>query len=74
MDTVIFTGHVPYDEYKEDRPYEFEQLKKSGKLEEVTVIKEYSKQKMRTIRIFGFIALFTGIILIGLIIYSLLFH
>ncbi len=74
MDTVIFTGHVPIEEYKEDRPHEYEQLKKSGKLEDVIVIKEFSKQKMRAIKTFGFIALFTGIVLVGLIIYSLIFH
>ena len=74
MDTVIFTGHVPLDEYKEDRPHEYEQLEKSGKLKDVIVIKEFSKQKMRWIKIFGFVALFSGIILVGLIIYSLIFH
>jgi predicted CXXCH cytochrome family protein len=74
MDTVIFTGHVPIDEYRKDRPHEFDELRKSGKLEEVMVEKEFSKAKMRWIRTFGFIALFSGIILVGLIIYSLLFH
>lgn len=74
MDTVIFTGHVPVEEYKKDRPHEYEQLKKSGKLNDVLVEKEFSPKKMLMIKIFGFAALFTGIILIGLIIYSLLFH
>jgi cytochrome b subunit of formate dehydrogenase len=74
MDTVIFTGHVPLDEYKADRPHEYEQLEKSGKLKDVIVIKEFSKQKMRWIKIFGFVALFSGIILVALIIYSLIFH
>lgn len=74
MDTVIFTGHVPLEEYKEDRPREYEELKRSGKLEKVTVVKEFSKQKIRTVKIFGFIALFSGIILVALIIYSLIFH
>jgi predicted CXXCH cytochrome family protein len=74
MDTVIFTGHVPYEEYKDDRPREFEKLKETGKLEKVTVEKEFSKQKMRLIRFFGFIFLFTGLILVVFIIYSLLAH
>lgn len=74
MDTVIFTGHVPYEEYKDDRPREFEELEKSGKLETVTVEKDYSKRKMRWVRFFGFIFLFTGLILVALIIYSLLTH
>ena len=74
MDRVIFTGLVPLEEYKEDRPHEYEQLKKSGKLKDVMVVKNFTRQKMQMIRIFGFVALFTGIILVGLIIYSLFFH
>lgn len=74
MDTVIFTGYVPVEEYKADRPHEYEQLEKSGKLKDVLVEKEFSPQKMLWIKIFGFVALFTGVVLIGLIIYSLIFH
>lgn len=74
MDTVIFTGHVPYEEYKDDRPREFEELEKSGKLEQVTVEKDFSKRRMKIIRFFGFTFLFTGLILVILIIYSLLTH
>ena len=74
MDTVIFTGYVPLEEYKADRPHEYEQLKLKDKLKDVTVEKEFSSKRMTTIKIFGFIALFTGIVLIGLIIYSLIFH
>jgi cytochrome b subunit of formate dehydrogenase len=74
MDTVIFTGHVPLDEYKKDRPRHYERLVKSGKLENYVVETEFSKKKMRLIRIFGFLALGSGIILVGLIIYSLIFH
>ena len=65
---------VPLEEYKEDRPHEFEQLEKSGKLKDVLVEREFSQKRMTTIKIFGFIALFTGIILVGLIIYSLILH
>ncbi len=74
MDTVIFTGHVPYEEYKDDRPREFEKLEKSGKLESVVVEKDYSKQKIRFVKTFGFMFLFVGIVLVILIIYSLLTH
>ncbi len=74
MDTVIFTGYVPEEEYKKDRPYEYGQLVKSGKINNVRVEKEFSKQKMRTIKIFGFTALFAGVVMIVLIIYSLIFH
>ena len=74
MDTVIFTGHVELEEYKEDRPREFEELEKSGKLEKVTVKTEFSKKRMRLIKFFGFLFLFTGVMLVVLILYSLLTH
>jgi len=74
MDTVIFTGYVLEEEYKADRPHEYEQLVKSGKIKDVRVEKEFTKERMRTIRIFGFTALFAGVVMIGLIVYSLIFH
>lgn len=74
MDTVIFTGKVAIDEYKEDRPREFEELEKSGKLEEVISKTEFSSRRMKTVKFFGYTFLFGGIILVLLIIYSLLFH
>ncbi|WP_163714059.1 cytochrome c3 family protein [Mangrovibacterium lignilyticum] len=74
MDTVIFTGHVSLKEFKAVRPREFEELKSSGKLEEYMVEKEFSAHKMKWIRIFGFTALFTGIVLVILITFSMFFH
>ncbi len=74
MDTVIFTGKVLVDEYKEDRPREFEELEKSGKLESLTEKSEFSKKQMKWIKFFGYIFLFTGIVQVIFIIYSLLFH
>lgn len=73
MDTVIFTGHVPVEEYKEDRPKEYEELEKSGKLKDVTIELKTSALRMRVIKIFGFFFLSMGIILTILILYSLLF-
>ena len=74
MDTVIFTGYVLEEEYKKDRPHEYEQLIKKDKLKDVLVEKEFTKEKMRWIKLFGFVALFSGIALIILIIYSLIVH
>jgi predicted CXXCH cytochrome family protein len=74
MDTVIFTGKVRMDEYKEDRPREFEELEQTGKLKEVTSINEFPAKRMKTVKFFGYLFLFTGIILVLLIIYTLLFH
>ena len=72
MDTVIFTGHVPLDEYKKDRPAEYKDLVESGKLDGVVVEKEFSKTKMKTIKFFGYIFLAAGTAIVILIIYSLL--
>jgi predicted CXXCH cytochrome family protein len=74
MDTVIFTGLVPLEEYKHDRPRDYERLVQSGKLEKYVIEIEFSKKKMRLIKTFGFLALGAGTILIVLIIYSLIFH
>jgi cytochrome b subunit of formate dehydrogenase len=73
LDPVIFTGLVPLDEYKEDRPDEYRFLKESGQLKKDVVLKEISKRRMLLVRIFGFTFLALGISLIVLIIYSMLF-
>ncbi|PKP31563.1 MAG: hypothetical protein CVT99_08425 [Bacteroidetes bacterium HGW-Bacteroidetes-16] len=72
MDTVIFTGHVPLEEYIKDRPREYQELVESGKLDSVVVTKEFSKPWLRTIRFFGFLFLSLGVIMVVLIVYSLL--
>jgi hypothetical protein len=74
MDTVIFTGKVQIDEYKEDRPREFEHLENSGILEEVVEKTQFSENRMKLVKFFGYIFLFTGIVLVILIIYSLVLH
>ncbi|MFC2116096.1 cytochrome c3 family protein [Bacteroidota bacterium] len=70
MDTVIFTGHQPLETFKRERHREYEELKKSGKLDKLVSKKEYSKDTMRIIRFFGFLFLTIGFTLVGLIIYS----
>jgi len=73
MDTVIFTGTVPFEEYKLDRPREFEELKRSGKLKKAVIKKEYRSKWEKTVKVFGFIFLTIGLTLVLLIIYSMLF-
>ncbi len=73
MDTVIFTGHILEEEYKEDRPKEYEELVRTGKIDEVRIEMEVSNVRMRAIKIFGYFFLSLGILLVMLIIYSLLF-
>ena len=72
MDTVIFTGHVEAEEYKADRPKEWEELEAAGTLEDRIVKKEFTSSWMKIVKFFGYIFLFTGIILVILIIYSLI--
>ncbi|MDF1575366.1 MAG: cytochrome c3 family protein [Bacteroidales bacterium] len=72
MDTVIFTRHMPLEHFKHERPREYQELKEAGKLDQRIFEKEFSKDNMRIIRFFGFMALGIGVILIGLIIYSFL--
>jgi len=73
MDTVIFTGTIPEEEYKHERPMEYEDLKNSGKLDQVRVKREGRHPRETAIRIFGFTMLTIGLIMVVLIIYSMLF-
>ena len=73
MDRVIFTGIMPLDELKIDRPREYERLVDSGELEKKIVDPQISSTRARVIAMFGYSALIIGIIMIGLIIYSVMF-
>jgi cytochrome b subunit of formate dehydrogenase len=73
MDKVIFTGVVPLDEFREERPREYEELKKSGALRKRMLTPEITERRERTIAIFGYTALIIGVGLIGLIIYSMMY-
>ena len=72
MDTVIFTGLTPLEEFKKDRPKEYEDLVKSGRIDEIIVEKEITKWKLNLVKTVGFIFLGIGITLVVLIIYSLI--
>ncbi|GAB4369347.1 MAG: hypothetical protein Kow0042_10990 [Calditrichia bacterium] len=73
LDPVIFTGLVPVDEYKEDRPIEYAELRESGQLKKKVILTEIPARKLLMVRIFGYLLLTMGIIMILLIIYSMLF-
>ncbi len=73
MDTVIFTGVVPYEEYKKDRPRAVADLKDLGGLKRYVETTSISRRRMLAVKILGFTALTLGTILIGLILYSVLF-
>jgi hypothetical protein len=72
MDPVIFTGRVPLDELKRDKPREYEALMRDGDLEK-SLVDPYPAKLERAFKIFGFIALAVGLTLIALIVYSMLF-
>ncbi len=72
MDTVIFTGRVPLDELKEDRPREYAQLIKNRKLNR-HLVPPLPPPIVRGMRIFATIALLIGLSLIVLIIYAEVF-
>jgi cytochrome b subunit of formate dehydrogenase len=72
IDTVIFTGGVPLDELKKDRPREYRQLVESGELENL-VMPAPVPLAGRMWRRFGFTALAIGLILIALVLYAMLF-
>jgi cytochrome b subunit of formate dehydrogenase len=73
MDTVIFSGKVPFDVFVEERPREYENLMKAGALERL-IEPPPSKALMTAARIFGTIALTIGLVLIGLVAWGMLFR
>lgn len=72
MDICIFTGRVPLEEFKIDRPVEYEELVKKGELEKY-LVEPYPELVERVIRIFGWIALSTGFFMVIWIIYAMVF-
>ncbi len=72
MDNVIFTGRVPLEEFKKDRPREYQQLIKENKLDE-RMAPPPPAWLLKFAKIFGFTALITGLTIVVLIIYSMLF-
>jgi predicted CXXCH cytochrome family protein len=73
MDTVIFTGLTPLDEYRRDRPREYEEMKESGELAKRLVLAHKNPGDSIKVRLLGYTALTIGIVLVLLIIYSVLF-
>ncbi|HLF56210.1 MAG TPA: cytochrome b/b6 domain-containing protein, partial [Thermoanaerobaculia bacterium] len=72
MDPVIFTGRVPLDELRYDKPAEYEALVEAGQLEE-NLVEAFPAQVERGFKVFGFTALTIGLTLIALIVYAMLF-
>jgi cytochrome b subunit of formate dehydrogenase len=72
MDTVIFTGRMSVEEFRLDKPAEYDALVKSGKLEE-HLVDPYPPIVIRAVRFFGYTALVLGLAIVLWIIYAMLF-
>ncbi len=72
MDKVIFTGRMSLEEFKWDRPRDYEELVASGELED-RLADPVPLYISRWVKVFGFTALGVGLTLVVLIIYSMLF-
>ena len=72
MDLVIFTGRMPVEDFKEDKPEEYDVLEKAGRLEE-HLVEPYPPILIRAIRAFGWTALGLGFSIVLWILYAMIF-
>ncbi|NWF90260.1 MAG: cytochrome b/b6 domain-containing protein [Ignavibacteriaceae bacterium] len=72
MDLVIFTGRIPLEEFKLDRPQEYKELVEKGELEK-HLAEPYPEIVIKAIKIFAWTALAIGFSIILWIIYAMLF-
>jgi predicted CXXCH cytochrome family protein len=72
IDTAMFTGRVPLDELKYDKPREYAELVSSGDLEQ-HIVDPLPEPALRVARGFGFTFLTIGLILTAFILYTMLF-
>ncbi len=72
MDLVIFTGRVDEEEFKADRPREYEELKKRGTYDDL-LVEPYPPIVIRAIKFFGWTALSLGFTITVMIIYAMIF-
>jgi cytochrome b subunit of formate dehydrogenase len=72
MDIVIFSGRMDVEELKEDKPAEYEEAVRTGRLEE-SLVDPYPPIVIKAIRVFGWTALGVGFSIVVWIIYAMLF-
>ncbi len=72
MDLVMFTGRMSLEELKEERPREYEEWVAQGKPED-RLADPLPRWYRKWVRIFGVAALATGLTLVALILYSVVF-
>ena len=72
MDIVVFTGRMPLEEFKRDKPAEYEALVKAGTLDSY-LVEAYPEIVVRAIRVFAWTALTLGFSIVIWIIFAMLF-
>jgi cytochrome b subunit of formate dehydrogenase len=72
MDVCIFTGRIPLEEFKLDRPKEYEEIVKKGELDKY-LVESYPPIVLKAIKIFGWTVLTIGFSMIIWIIYAMIF-
>jgi cytochrome b subunit of formate dehydrogenase len=72
MDIVIFTGRMPVEDLREDKPAEYQELIEKGTLEN-KLVEPYPVIVIRTIRVFAWTALAIGFSIVIWIIYAMVF-
>lgn len=72
MDIVVFTGRMTLEEFKHDKPLEYEALVANGTLEE-HLVEPYPPIVLRTVKAFGWTVLTIGFGMVIWIIYAMLF-
>jgi cytochrome b subunit of formate dehydrogenase len=72
MDTVVFTGRMPLEEFILDKPAEYEDLVKKGELTH-HLVDPYPEIVMKGVRFFAWTALGIGLSMVVWIIYAMLF-
>ncbi len=72
MDLVVFTGRMPVEELKRDKPGEYDAMVKTGELEKY-LVEPYPPIVIRAIKIFGWIAVSIGFSVVLWILYAMLF-
>ena len=72
MDIVVFTGHMPVEELRKDKPKEYDELVRSGEIGK-RLAEPYPPVVTRTIRVFGWTALTLGFMIVVWIVYAMVF-
>jgi cytochrome b subunit of formate dehydrogenase len=72
MDIVIFTGRMPLEEFRRDKPAEYERLVASGELDS-HLVEPYPPVVIRAVRAFAWTALALGFAMVVWIIYAMVF-